>query len=125
MEILTEIAVGVIEVVGCVCKTVDFQVAKGISGELGEKPVHDHSAFDAALTVQDEDDLFISAGQEGTFYHCVSGSDILCGVVEASLDETLDYVKDKAVAGSLFSCMAQRQDGVDTHVGLLTPEILL
>ena len=125
MEILRECAIRVVKMVGRVCKAVDFQVAKGVRGELSKKPVHDHSAFDAALAMQDENNLFVSASQEGIFDHGISGSDILCGVVETSLDETLNYVKNEAVTDALVSWVAWRRDGVDKYVGLLTLVILL
>jgi hypothetical protein len=70
-----------------------------------QKPVEDHAAFDAALGVQDEDDFGESGVVEVGLYDAVAVSDVLGGIGEVALDETLDDVEDYAVSeGVSWSC---------------------
>jgi hypothetical protein len=67
-------------------------------GYFLKEPVEDHPAFDAALTVQDEDYLGEVRVVESLLYDGVAVADVLGCVVEISLDEALEDVEEDAVS---------------------------
>jgi hypothetical protein len=74
-----------------------------------KQPVEDHPAFDAALTVQDEDYLGEVGVVESLLYDSIAVADVLGCVIEVSLDEALEDVEEDAVSVKELS---QRSRGI-------------
>jgi hypothetical protein len=81
-----EVKMGVVEVIGCVSKGVDFELSEEILGEFLQEPVDDHSAFDTALAVEDKDDFGEFRFVESSFDDFVTVADVLGSIVEVSLN---------------------------------------
>ena len=88
----------VIEVICRIPEGVNFQFGQEVLGNFLKEPIEDHPAFDAALTVQNEDYLGELGIVEGLLYDSVAVADVLGCVVEVSLDEALEDVEEDAVS---------------------------
>ena len=99
----------VIEVICRIPECVDFKFCQEVLGNFLKEPVEDHPAFDAALTMQDEDYLGEVGVVECLFYDGVAVADVLGCVVEVSLDEALEDVEEDAVS---FKVLNERSRGI-------------
>jgi hypothetical protein len=88
----------VIEVICRIPEGVHFEFCQEVLGNFLKEPVEDHSAFDAALTVQDEDYLGEFGIVESFLHDSVAIADVLGCVVEVSLDKALEDVEEDAVS---------------------------
>jgi len=88
----------VIEVVCRVPEGVNLEFRQEVLGNFLKEPVEDHPAFDAALTVQDEDYFGELGIVESLLYDNVAVADVLGCVIEISLDEALEDVEEDAVS---------------------------
>jgi hypothetical protein len=88
----------VIEVIGGIPEGVNLEFRQEVLRNFLKEPVEDHPAFDAALTVQDEDYLGEVGVVESLLYDGVTVADVLGCVVEVSLDEALEDVEEDAVS---------------------------
>lgn len=76
----------VVEMVGCVSESIDFEFGKEVLGQFLQEPINDHPSFDTALAMEDEDNFAEFGLVERFFHHFVAVSDIISGIVEVSLD---------------------------------------
>ena len=88
----------VVEVIGGVAEGVDFEFGEKVLRDFLEEPVEDHTAFDAALGVQDEDHFGEVGLVEGGFNDAVATSNVGGCIGEVSLDKALDHVEENAVS---------------------------
>lgn len=93
-----EVEVGVVEVICCIAKGVDFQFCQKILRDLLKKPIYDEPPFDATLGMKDEDYFGEIRFVECGFDDRVTGTDVNICVCEVSLDETLNYVEQNSVS---------------------------
>lgn len=93
----SEMAMGIVEVIGRAPQAVHLDLAQDVVGQLGEQPVDHEAALDAALRVQDEDYLFARGVQQRFLDHLVRVAHVLGRVAEVALDHALDEVEDEAV----------------------------
>lgn len=84
--------------VGCVAESIDFEFGKEILWNFLQEPVKDHAAFDAALGVQDKDNLGEVRLVEKFFDDDVAGADVESGVSKVALYEALDYIEQNSGA---------------------------
>jgi hypothetical protein len=81
-----EMQMGIVEMIGSVSERINFKFSKEVLGKFLQEPVDDHPSFDTALAVKDEDNFAEFGLVKRFFYHSIAVSDIVCGVVEVSLD---------------------------------------
>lgn len=72
-----------------VSEGVDLKLGKQILGQLLKQPVDDGTALNAALGVQDENDLGVILVVQRLLHLHVAAANVLCGVAECALDYTL------------------------------------
>lgn len=72
--------VGVVEVVGCVTESVDFQLGENVLGKFLKQPVDNQAALDSTLRVEDEDDFGVLRIVELFFDDAVADSDVFSGI---------------------------------------------
>lgn len=90
------IQIRIIKVIRRIPKGIHLQPPQRITAQLSKEPIEDKPAFDAALGVQDEDDLFDGGVEEGFFDGGVGFAHVLGGVGEVALEEALQEVEDYA-----------------------------
>lgn len=81
-----EMEMWVIEMVSCVSKGVNFEFGEEILRDFLEEPVQDHSTLDPTLRMQNEHHFGQFVVVELSLHNDVAVADILCGVVEVTLD---------------------------------------
>lgn len=72
-----------------VSEGVDLKLGKQILGQLLKQPVDDGTPLNAALGVQDENDLGVVLVVQRLLDLYVTPAYVLCGVAECALDYTL------------------------------------
>lgn len=89
----------VVEVVGCVAESVDFELVEDIVGYRVEEPVDDEAALDATLGVQNEDYAHVGIVLERSLDRGVGVADVLGVEAEGALNEALNEIEEDAGCG--------------------------
>lgn len=94
--IWVEVAHWIAEVVCKAAKSVDLEFLEHVTRQLIEEPVNDHASFNTALRVQHQDDLSFVLIEECLLHQHVTVSNVLRGVEQSALDQTLDEIENNA-----------------------------
>ena len=86
---------------------------------LTEKPIQNQTAFDAALTVQDENYFLVLFGENAFFDKDIAVSNVECRVAKVALDDALYQIENDTIRTIVHTgYLASKRQGQTVQVSL-------